>query len=103
MVSLEPKKTARGLSNMGKNGVPNEFHTHATKPPACWRIEKRPFSDGHYLIVQRNELSCLPQSFFPRLGVAFARDAVSVLSPIGYLDRMRNRVPGNFGGEDDLQ
>ena len=55
------------------------------------------------LVVQRNELPSLPQSFFPGPGVAVAGNAIPLLPPFGEIDCVLLRLPGKFGGEDDLQ
>jgi hypothetical protein len=55
------------------------------------------------LIVQRNELSSFPQSFFPGPGVAVAGNPIALLPPLGELDDVALRLRGRFGGEDDLQ
>jgi hypothetical protein len=58
---------------------------------------------GLILIVQRNELSSFPQSFFPDLGVAVAGDSIPLLSPRREIDYVPLRLRGEFGGEYDLQ
>ena len=55
------------------------------------------------LVVQRKELSGIPQPLFPGLGVARSGDAVSPLPPFGELDRVSFGLLGSLGGEDDLQ
>jgi hypothetical protein len=55
------------------------------------------------LIVQRKELSGIPQPVSPGLGVARAGDAVPLLAPFGETDRVSFGLLGSFGGEDDLQ
>src|SRR5271156_4903038 len=58
---------------------------------------------GGPLVVQRKELSGIPQPLFPGLGVARSGDAVPPLAPFGELDRVSFGLLGSFGGEDDLQ
>ena len=58
---------------------------------------------GTYLVVQRNELSSFPQSFFPGPGVAVAGDSIPLLPPCGQVDHVPLRLRRHFGGEDDLQ
>ncbi len=55
------------------------------------------------LIVQRNELSSIPQSFFPGPGVAVAGNSIALLPPFGEIDYVPLRLRGEFGGEYDLQ
>ena len=55
------------------------------------------------LIVQRNELSCIPQSFFSGPAVAGAGNSIPLLPPFGEIDYMPLRLRGEFGGEYDLQ
>jgi hypothetical protein len=55
------------------------------------------------LVVQRNELSSIPQSFFAGLAVAVAGKSIALLSPFGEPDYVPLRLRGGFGGEDDLQ
>ena len=55
------------------------------------------------LIVQRKELSRVPQPLFLSRGVARAGDAVSPLAPIGDPDRLPLGLLGRSWGEDDLQ
>lgn len=56
-----------------------------------------------YLIVQRKELSGIPQSLFPGLRVGPGGDAVPPLTPFGQVDRVSLGSLGSRGGEDDLQ
>jgi hypothetical protein len=55
------------------------------------------------LVVQRKELSSIPQPLFPGLGVARGGDPVPPLAPFGQLDRLALGPLGRRGGEDDLQ
>src|SRR6185437_738518 len=55
------------------------------------------------LVVQRKELSGIPQPLFPGLGVARGGDPVPPLAPFGQLDRVSFRPLGGRGREDDLQ
>src|SRR5947207_15905531 len=56
-----------------------------------------------YLIVQRKELSGIPQPLLPGLRVAHGGDAVPPLTPFGQLDRVSFGPLGSRRGEDDLQ
>jgi hypothetical protein len=60
------------------------------------------YSDGA-LVVQRNELSSIPQSFFPCPAVAVAGNSIPLLPPFGEIDYVPLRLRRGFGGEDDLQ
>src|SRR5262249_29890056 len=55
------------------------------------------------LVVQRKELSGIPQPLFPGLRVAPGDDAIPPLAPFGQLDRVAFGPLGSRGGEDDLQ
>ena len=55
------------------------------------------------LVVQRKELSGIPQPLFSGLRVAHGGDAVPPLAPFGQLDRVSFGPVGSRGGEDDLQ
>jgi hypothetical protein len=55
------------------------------------------------LIVQRNELASIPQSFFPSAGVAVAGNSIALLPPFGEIDDVPLRLRGELGGENDLQ
>src|SRR5947209_1733741 len=55
------------------------------------------------LVVQRNDLSRLPQPLPPRLGVAFARPAVAALPPGRQVQRLLLRIPRRRGGQQHLQ
>jgi hypothetical protein len=57
----------------------------------------------HCLVVQRKELSSIPQPLFPGLGVAGGGDPVSPLAPCGQLDRLALGPLWRRGSEDDLQ
>src|SRR5262245_4329246 len=58
---------------------------------------------GSALVVQRKELSGIPQPLFPGLRVAHGGDAVPPLTPFGQLDRVSFGPLGSRGGEDALQ
>src|SRR5437899_905675 len=51
------------------------------------------------LIVQRNELSSIPQSLFPGPAVAVAGKSIPLLPPFGQIDYMPLWLRGEFGGE----
>src|SRR4029077_4607315 len=55
------------------------------------------------LIVQRKDLTSIPQPLLPGLGVACGGDPVPSLAPSGELDRVSLGPLGSRGGEDDLQ
>jgi hypothetical protein len=79
--------------------VPNAHGNAAMGANTTWGV-------GYYpgtLVVQRKELTGIPQLLFPGLGVTRTGDAVPSLAPCGELDRPPLRVLGSFGGEDDLQ
>jgi hypothetical protein len=55
------------------------------------------------LVVQRNELSRFPQSFFASPGVTVTGDSIPLLTPCGKVDHVPLRLRWDFGGKDDLQ
>src|SRR5205823_6443037 len=54
---------------------------------------------GRSLIVQRNELSSFPQSFFPSPGVAVAGDSIPLLPPCGQVAHVRSGSAGISGAK----
>ena len=59
--------------------------------------------EGTVLIVQRKELSSIPQPLYSGFGVARGGDPVSPLAPFGELDRLALGPLWRRGGDDDLQ
>ena len=66
-------------------------------------FKPQPMVPKAILTVQRNELSSIPQSFFPGRGVAVAGNSIPLLPPFGEIDYVPLRLRGGFGGEYDLQ
>jgi hypothetical protein len=87
------------LSSSTRSSTVSSFND--PKPP----VVPKTFADvlRSELVVQRKELSGIPQPLFPGLRVASGGDAVSPLTPFGELDRVSFGLLASRGGEDDLQ